>query len=38
MTIWNELKNDLSINQEEQNTIELEKALLRMVVICEKRA
>lgn len=38
MTTWNELKNNLSINQEEKNAIELEKDLIRtMVAIREEK-
>ena len=38
MITWKELKNDLSVNQENQNTIELEKDLIRtMVAIREEK-
>lgn len=38
MTTWKELKNDLSINEENQNAIELEKDLIRtMVAIREEK-
>lgn len=38
MTTWKELKNDLSINQEDMSTIELEKGLIRaMVAIREEK-
>lgn len=32
MTTWNELKNDLSIDEENQNAIALEKDLIRTLV------
>ncbi len=32
MATWKELKSDLSINQEDQNAIELEKDLIRTMV------
>ena len=32
MTTWKELKNDLSISQEDQNAIALEKDLIRTIV------
>ena len=38
MITWKELKNDLSVNQENQNSIELEKDLIRtMVAIREEK-
>lgn len=38
MTTWKELKNDLSIDKENQNAIELEKDLIRtMVAIREEK-
>lgn len=38
MVTWKKLKTDLSINQEEQNAIELEKDLIRtMVAIREEK-
>ncbi len=38
MITWKELKNDLSVNQENQNAIELEKDLIRtMVAIREEK-
>ena len=38
MITWKELKNDLSVNQENQNAIELEKELIRtMVAIREEK-
>ncbi len=39
MTTWKELKNDLSINQEDQNAIALEKDRIRtMVAIREEKS